>query len=55
VIFKKEIGERMMKKRIAKKILKNKEMLNYSDRQVEKAQKLIDKSKPKEKQELKEN
>ena len=44
----------MMKKRVAKKILKNKEMLSYSDRQVEKAQKLVDKIKPKEKQESKE-
>ena len=44
-----------MKKRVAKKILKNKEMLSYSDRQVEKAQKLADKIEPKEKQESKEN
>jgi hypothetical protein len=44
-----------MKKRVAKKILKNKEMLNYSDRKVEKAQKLIEKLKPKEKQESKKN
>ena len=45
----------MMKKRVAKKILKNKEMLRYSDRQVENAQKLVDKMKPKEKQESKKN
>lgn len=45
----------MMKRRIAKKILKNKEMLGYSDQQVEQAQQLVDKLKPKEKQESKEN
>lgn len=44
-----------MKKRIAKKIMKNKEMVKYSDRQIEKAQKFLDKAKPKETPESKAN
>lgn len=42
-----------MKKRIAKKIMKNKEMLKYSARQIEKAQKLIEKTRPKATEESK--
>ena len=34
-----------MKKRVAKKITKNKHILKYSNRQLEKAQKVIDKIK----------
>lgn len=44
-----------MKKRVAKKITKNKEMLKYSDRQIKKAQKLIGKTTTNEKIESKEN
>jgi len=35
-----------MKKRVAKKIMKNKAMLKYSDRQIEQAQQLLEKPKP---------
>jgi hypothetical protein len=42
-----------MKKRIAKKILKNKERLNYSTQQIEKATKSLEKTKPKEQEESK--
>ena len=44
-----------MKKRIAKKIMKNKETLKYSHRQIEQAQKLTDKTATNEKTGLKGN
>jgi len=47
MISKNIAGNRIMKKRQAKKILKNKEQLKYSDRQIEQAGKIIDKTKPK--------
>lgn len=37
-----------MKKRVAKKILKNKHILKYSNQQIEKAQKVVDKIKSEE-------
>jgi len=36
-----------MKKRVAKKILKRKDLLNYSEQQIEKARQLIEKKQPK--------
>ncbi len=42
VIFKLEIGTRIIKKRIAKKII----ILSYSDLQIVKAQKSLKKTKP---------
>jgi hypothetical protein len=42
-----------MKKRVAKKITKNKHILKYSNRQLEKAQKVVDKIKSEEKREKK--
>jgi len=40
-----------MKKRVAKKILKNKEKLKYSKQQIEQAKKVVDKIKPEDKKE----
>lgn len=44
-----------MKKRIAKKILKNKDRLKYSPQQLEKAEQSLEKTKPKEQGESKQN
>jgi hypothetical protein len=48
-------GNRIMKKRQAKKIMTNKERLKYSDRQLEQAGKIIAKTKPKKQEEAKDS
>ena len=44
-----------MKRRIAQKIFKSKELLKYSDRQLAEAEKIINKLKPKKQEQSKEN
>ena len=48
-------GERIMKRRVAKKVMKKKEIVKYSEQQIKHAKKRIDKSTTKEDAESKEN